>query len=81
MERNAPFSEVEVSTIPLKLAYAPPYETLVFIGNNAGVEFRERGGRYYGGRGDERQEKLHLETMRDLKQNGFVPKGTKIYFN
>lgn len=81
MERNSTSHEIEVSTIPLKLTCAPPYETLVFIGNSAGVEFRERSGRYYGGRGGERQETLHLETMRDLKQNGFVQKRTKIYFN
>ena len=81
MERNATFSEVKVSTIPLKLTCVPRYETLVFIGNSAGAEFREPSGRYYGGRGDERQEFLHLKTIRDLKQNGFVPKRTDIYFD
>lgn len=81
MERSETLNEIKVSTIPLKLGYAPKYETLVFIGNSAGVEFREQSGRYYGRRGDERQESLHLEAIRDLKQNGFVPKRTKIYFN
>lgn len=80
MERNATSHEVRVSTVPLNLECAPLYETLVFIGDCI-KEFHEPNGEYYGRRGDERQETLHLEVMRDLKQNGFVPKRTDIYFN